>query len=65
MLCPLQLKQEIGNIVIKLIQEYKGNQEDTLQSTWDDVQAKVREHQTLGLCMSVCLSAWARPAQIP
>lgn len=35
-----ELKQEIGNIVIKLIQEYKGDQEDTLQSTWDDVQAK-------------------------
>uniref|UniRef100_A0A8C0TDI5 Tetraspanin n=1 Tax=Canis lupus familiaris TaxID=9615 RepID=A0A8C0TDI5_CANLF len=36
------LKQEMGSIVMKLIQDYKDGQEDRLQEAWDYVQAQVR-----------------------
>lgn len=32
----------MGSIVIKLIQNYKDDQEDRLQEGWDYVQAQVR-----------------------
>ncbi|XP_007944712.1 CD82 antigen [Orycteropus afer afer] len=39
-----EVKQEMGSIVLKLIRSYKGNGslEDSLQETWDYVQANVR-----------------------
>ncbi|KAK2497821.1 hypothetical protein MC885_002963 [Smutsia gigantea] len=37
-----ELKQEMGNIVAKLIQNYKDNHEDRLQEAWDYVQAQVK-----------------------
>lgn len=42
LLSPLQVKQEIGSIMTKLIQNYKDGQEDKLQEAWDYVQAQVR-----------------------
>ncbi|XP_021540440.1 CD82 antigen isoform X2 [Neomonachus schauinslandi] len=36
------LKQEMGNIVTKLIQNYKDGHEDRLQEAWDYVQAQVK-----------------------
>ncbi|XP_027966950.1 CD82 antigen isoform X1 [Eumetopias jubatus] len=36
------LKQEMGNIVTELIQNYKDGHEDRLQEAWDYVQAQVR-----------------------
>lgn len=41
-LSALQLKEEMGNIVTKLIEDYKDGQEDRLQDAWDYVQAQVR-----------------------
>lgn len=38
----LQLKEEMGNVVTKLIQNYKDGHEDRLQEAWDYVQAQVR-----------------------
>ncbi|XP_016053148.1 PREDICTED: CD82 antigen [Miniopterus natalensis] len=35
-----KVKQEMGNIVTKLIQDYKHGQEDSLQQGWDYVQAQ-------------------------
>ncbi|XP_077623583.1 CD82 antigen [Crocuta crocuta] len=37
-----KLKEEMGNIVTKLIEDYKDGQEDRLQDAWDYVQAQVR-----------------------
>lgn len=42
MLSPLQLKQEMGGIVIKLIHNYTDGSGDNLQEAWDYVQAQVR-----------------------
>lgn len=43
---PLQLKQEVGNMVMDIIRNYKVNasssQEESLQEAWDYVQAQVR-----------------------
>lgn len=43
---PLQLKQEVGNIVMDIIRNYKVNasssREESLQEAWDYVQAQVR-----------------------
>uniref|UniRef100_A0A673TXW3 Tetraspanin n=1 Tax=Suricata suricatta TaxID=37032 RepID=A0A673TXW3_SURSU len=36
------LKEEMGNIVTKLIEDYRDGQEDRLQEAWDYVQAQVR-----------------------
>ncbi|XP_004399642.1 PREDICTED: CD82 antigen isoform X2 [Odobenus rosmarus divergens] len=36
------LKQEMGNIVTELIQNYKDGHEDRLQEAWDYVQAQVK-----------------------
>lgn len=41
MLSRLQVKQDVGGIVIKLIQNYKDDQEDRLQEIWDYVQVQV------------------------
>lgn len=41
MLSRLQVKQDVGGIVIKLIQNYKDGQEDRLQEIWDYVQVQV------------------------
>ncbi|XP_055000020.1 CD82 antigen [Sorex araneus] len=37
-----QLRQEMGDIVIKLIQEYKDDEENSLQDAWDYVQAQAQ-----------------------
>uniref|UniRef100_A0A8C8X1Z2 Tetraspanin n=1 Tax=Panthera leo TaxID=9689 RepID=A0A8C8X1Z2_PANLE len=37
-----QLKEEMGNVVTKLIQNYKDGHEDRLQEAWDYVQAQVK-----------------------
>ncbi|XP_034868502.1 CD82 antigen [Mirounga angustirostris] len=37
-----KLKQEMGNIVTELIQNYKDGHEDRLQEAWDYVQAQVK-----------------------
>lgn len=42
MLSPLQLKQEMGGIVTKLIHNYTDSSGDNLQEAWDYVQAQVR-----------------------
>lgn len=55
LLSPLQVKQEIGSIMTKLIQNYKDGQEDKLQEAWDYVQAQVR-----GGGARVCMSASGR-----
>lgn len=55
LLSPLQVKQEIGSIMTKLIQNYKDGQEDKLQEAWDYVQAQVRGRW--GACLHVCV--WA------
>lgn len=55
LLSPLQVKQEIGSIMTKLIQNYKDGQEDKLQEAWDYVQAQVRWRG--GACLHVCV--WA------
>lgn len=43
---PLQLKQEVGNMVKDIIRNYKVNasssREESLQEAWDYVQAQVR-----------------------
>lgn len=41
LLSRLQVKQDVGGIVIKLIQNYKDDQEDRLQEIWDYVQVQV------------------------
>lgn len=56
LLSPLQVKQEIGSIMTKLIQNYKDGQEDKLQEAWDYVQAQVRG-VGWGACLHVCV--WA------
>lgn len=59
LLSPLQVKQEIGSIMTKLIQNYKDGQEDKLQEAWDYVQAQVRGavgHVSACLRLGVCVS---------
>lgn len=60
---PLQLKQEMGNMVMNIIQNYNVNassiHEENMQEAWDYVQAQVgraggntRWHGTSGVWMS-------------
>lgn len=56
MLSPLQLKQEMGSIVTKLIHNYTDGSGDGLQEAWDYVQAQVRGPRT-GLWVPVGLRA--------
>lgn len=77
MLSPLQLKQEMGSIVTKLIHNYTDGSGDNLQEAWDYVQAQVRGHAhgPLGACgpgrarqteaggVTVCLLGSGAPEQ--
>lgn len=49
MLSLLQVKQEVGGIITKIIQNYKDDQEDKLQEAWDYVQAQVRWGACVGM----------------
>ncbi|XP_047548780.1 CD82 antigen [Lutra lutra] len=53
-----KLKQEMGNIVTNLIQNYKDSHEDRLQEAWDYVQAQVK------CCGWVSFYNWTENAEL-